>query len=212
MQTARCSFAIHFIYALAVYTAAPASAGPLTTSKVEVVKEQMKLLMQADAQLVEQMYYVAKRLRLFYEKNGRFPADGTEMEDFKSRVLKHLLFNPYKPHVKDEYANEERKEDEKTHLYIATDSGITLDAAKSYRLAPPPTWQADPGTIMVVLNGEGTYWIWGASADRLPVRDPLTNKTRLFARNLKAEWQHRQDVAAEQTRQRELLEIYGPQM
>lgn len=164
-------------------------------------------LMQADAQLVDQMYFVAKELRMFYEKHRRFPREGTEMENFKASLLRKLA-NPYRPRVTDEYYNTARPEDAQPHLYIVTDGGITLEGAKEYRVNPPASWTADPGTIMVIINGEGTYWIWGASADRLPVRNPETNKTRLFARDVRREMEKR-DLAAQERRRQQAEAYYG---
>jgi len=188
------------LIACVVVTTAPALAGgKVAYGHLEAFQELMKQIVQADGQLCEQMQYVSKRLQQYYARNGRFPSPGTAEQNFKTSVLRHFPFNPYRPKVTDLYYDKQLPEEEKTHLHILTDPFMNYDSVRAFRKSPPTSWRAEPGTIMVITNGEGTYAIWGASADRQPVRDYANNnRVRLLGRDLAADALKRQFASTPQ--------------
>jgi hypothetical protein len=165
-----------------------AAGGKMGHGYLAAFRETMDQLIRADGALLEQMRYTSDRIYRYYQKFGHFPAPGVPQENFKASILRHFNFNPYRPQVTDLYYNQQLPEESKTHLYILTDSTLTIDNAREYKKAPPQSWQGEPGSIFVITNGESVYMIWGASADRLPLRDHRTeNKIMLIYHDFRAE-------------------------
>lgn len=152
---------------------------------LEQFKETMKLLLEADAVMFAQMQAVARKVDGFYKRHGRFPHEGVEQERFRAAVLRDLPANPYKPQTKELYYGMKLEDDGRIKFHILNDTFLTKDWVREYRKAAPKGWTADPGTIMLMLNHNGTYAIWATSADRLPLRDyQRNNRTRIICHDL----------------------------
>jgi hypothetical protein len=180
------AFAIAFSL-IAVCAAQPAVFGKAAVPQgyLEQFKETMKLLLEADNLMYTQMQVVARRVEAFYKRHGRFPEEGVEQERFKASVMNVMPQNPYKPQTKELYYGMKMQEDGRIQFHILNDAYLTKEYVSQYRKQAPRGWQADPGTIMLVLNHNGTYAIWSTSADRLPLRDyQRNNRTRIICHNL----------------------------
>lgn len=159
-----------------------------STQYVEAFRQTINQILAADSDLYLQMQYAAKRMTLYYQKYGHFPRSGVEQDKFIQSVLRHFNFNPYRPKVTELYYKQQPDEDTKSHLYILTDPLITLERLRAFRKNAPDSWKAEPGTIMILTNGEGTFAVWGTSADRLPLRDyERGNRLKMICRDLAAE-------------------------
>lgn len=166
----------------------PAQAGTKTPQGyAQVMQETINLILKADGHLYEQMEYVARRLERYYTKFHHFPRPGVQENNFKASILKHLVFNPYKPKVTDLYYNKPMPEDSVSHVYMLTDPFMNIDNLRSFHKAAPESWQGDPGSIFIMTNGEGLYAVWGAGADRRPIKDhEHGDKVRMFYHDFSA--------------------------
>jgi hypothetical protein len=157
---------------------------------VDAFRETMNRLVQADNVMYEQMRVIARRLEDYYLRTGHLPFAGTQQEKFKQKVEADSIPNPYKPQTTELYYGMDMKDDGRVKMWFLNDPFLTIEHSREWKRQAPQGWTADPGTIMVMLNGEGTYTIWAASADRLPLRDYArgTNLTRLIFHDLAEEF------------------------
>jgi hypothetical protein len=147
-----------------------------------VLRETLK----ADDEMFQQMQLVERKLCQFYGKLGHFPESEDEKAVFAKVVSKYIIGNPYRPEFTDRVTGEKIIEPYTVPLYIFSDPGITRQHLLAYIRKPPESWQADPGSIFVLTNGENLYLIWAAGADRLPIRDISTRelKARVIAKKI----------------------------
>jgi hypothetical protein len=155
---------------------------------MEQFRLMMEQLVRADNAMYAQMQMVARRLDAYYAKHGHLPYSGVQQEKFKAAVDHDLPVNPYKPQTTELYYKMKLEEDGRSKMYFLNDAFLSKDRVRDYRVKAPEGWQADPGTIMVMVNGEGTYAIWATSADRQPLRDyQRNNRTRIICHDLAEE-------------------------
>lgn len=154
----------------------------------EQFRAMMEQVVKADNVMFAQMQIIARRLDAYYAKHGHLPYAGTQQEKFKAAADKVLPGNPYRPQTTEHYYRMKLEDDGRSKMYFLNDSFLSKEAVKAYRAKAPDGWKADPGTIMVMVNGESTYAIWATSADRMPLRDyQRNNRTRIICHDLAAE-------------------------
>lgn len=154
--------------------------------------EQFRVLIEqvikADNVMFTHMQIVARRLDAYYAAHGHLPYAGVQQEKFKESLDKVLPANPYNPQTTELYYKMKLDQDGRSKMFFLNDAFLSKDRVKEFRERAPEGWQADPGTIMVMVNGEGTYAIWATSADRQPIRDyQRNNRTRIICHDLLAE-------------------------
>jgi hypothetical protein len=168
-------------------SAAPAFAHGVSarTGYVSAFNEVISRLVQADNAMYEQMRAIARKLEGYYQRNGHLPHPGPQQDRFKANIEKELMQNPYRPQTSELYYGMKLQDDGRVKMYFLNDVFLSVDKVREWRKEAPQGWSADPGTIMVMVNGEGTYAIWAASADRLPLRDYIrNNRTRIIVHDL----------------------------
>lgn len=164
---------------LAPYVTPPAaqaqaqSAASLRNSRgyLKEFTEIITKVLEADGEMWKQMKLVSLKLDQYYFRHGHFPRTSQEEATFKRILAKYIIANPYAPQQIDVANNEQLKSDAPFTIHFLMDAGLNPQSLKEWVKKPSPTWQADPGTIFVISNGENYYALWAASADRLPVRD-----------------------------------------
>lgn len=156
---------------------------------VDVFRETMRKLVQADDAMYEQMRVIARKLEEYYLRTGHLPYAGPQQEKFKAAVERETIQNPYQPQTTELYYRMKLQDDGRVKMWFLNDSFLSKEQIKECRQQAPKGWSADPGTIMVMVNGEGTYAIWASSADRLPLRDYQHNgRTRIICYDLAVEF------------------------
>lgn len=159
---------------------------------VDIFRETMRKLVQADDAMYEQMRVIARKLEEFYLRTRHLPYAGPQQEKFKASVEKETIPNPYKPQTTELYYGMKLQDDGRVKMWFLNDSFLSKERIRECRQQAPKGWSADPGTIMVMVNGEGTYAIWASSADRLPLRDYQHNcRTRIICHDLLEEFAQR---------------------
>jgi hypothetical protein len=172
-------------------TAGPAFArgGSARSGYLEAYREQINRLLQADNAMYEQMRAIARKLEDYYVRTGHLPYSGPQQNKVKANIEKTMIVNPYRPQTSELYYGMKLEDDGRAKMFFLNDVFLTIDKVREWRVKAPEGWTADPGTIMVMVNGEGTYAIWAASADRLPLRDyQRNNRTRIIVHNLAEEF------------------------
>ena len=157
--------------------------GAFGKNYLQQITESLKLVFVADAQLYHDLVIVSQSLKEFYVKNRHLPMPGAEQDNFRIALAKEIPFNPYKPQVINMYTNE--PEPSPMSVYFLSDAGITRESVKQWKTNPPPSWQGEPGSIFILTNGKSLFMLWGASADRLPMKNLQTdNSVRLIFHDL----------------------------
>ena len=178
----------NFLLALSLLalSASPTSALPqpkYTQEYLDYVRQMLDLIRQADNQLYKYMQMVANGMEHFYVRNGHYPEPGPEQERLLRLLTKQAKGNPYDPKVYDAATTQKIGEIEKIKVLFLVDGLMDREFAKQARTTFPPSWKADPGTIVVISNGSNKFMVWGAGADRQPIKDEATGKMRTIFRD-----------------------------
>lgn len=162
------------------------------------ITESLKLVLVADDALFHDLTIVSQHLKQFYADHGHLPQPGPEQDNFRIALAKDIPFNPYKPEVTDMYTSERLPAP--MNVYFLSDEGITRESVKEWKTNPPPSWQGEPGSIFIMTNGKGLFTLWGASADRLPMKNLQSDMSvRLIFHDLARQQVNRPVAASQQT-------------
>lgn len=79
------------------------------------------------------------------------------------------------PIASDEWTSELTAE-KAGRINLQMDYGLTAGQIDSYRNDPPSNWEAAPGTITALGNGQGFFAVWGAGHDGKPITEGPNSK------------------------------------
>lgn len=79
------------------------------------------------------------------------------------------------PIASDEWTSELTAE-KSGRINLQMDYSLSPNTIDSYRNDPPSNWEAAPGTITAIGNGQGFFAIWGAGHDGKPIKDAPNSK------------------------------------
>ena len=79
------------------------------------------------------------------------------------------------PIASDEWTSELTAE-KAGRINLQMDYGLSSGQIDSYRNDPPSNWEASPGTITAIGNGQGFFCVWGAGHDGKPITDGPSSK------------------------------------
>lgn len=138
---------------------------------------------EADKKLIDNMESVGDWLVQFKLKFGHFPEVGVEEQKATDYLQKKLMkSNPYS--VTAIQSNAESKA--YCPLRFIHDIGLSDPIREAWEKQIPSDWNAEPGTITIIINEYNNAVIWGAGADHLPIRDYKTNRAYFSWRTFNA--------------------------
>lgn len=79
------------------------------------------------------------------------------------------------PIASDEWTSEITAE-QAGRINLQMDYSLTQGQIESYQNDPPDSWEAAPGTITAVGNGQGFFMVWAAGHDGKPITDSPASK------------------------------------
>lgn len=82
------------------------------------------------------------------------------------------------PIASDEWTSEITAENA-GRINLQLDLGLTQGEIESFRNDPPTSWEAAPGTITAMGNGQGFICVWGAGRDGKPIPEGPSSKRPL---------------------------------
>lgn len=150
----------------------------------EHLKAMMRLVVEADNQLYKYMEMVANGMENFYAKKGHFPEPGLEQDRLRRALAKVATNNPYNPKIYNADTNEQLSKGEPIKIVFLVDGALSEEFVQDAQKTAPKSWTTDPGTIVVITNGVDRFVVWGASADRLPIKQIGTGSTRVVFREV----------------------------
>jgi len=159
---------------------AEAQSDNLTPQTLHEYSQVIQAAYQFDTDLFGQMEKISTCLKKFRDSNGKLPETPDEL--MQNAAKSPLAANPYEPlraalgdSGKDLPSGQER-------LSIQTFEEGAITSVQIDRLSksPPSAWMGKPGTIHVLKDSMDSYIIWGAGADRLPIKSPASGKVRMI--------------------------------
>ena len=156
----------------------------MTKDYYEHLKAMMRLVAEADNQLYKYMEMIANGMENFHAKYGHFPEPGEEQDKLRRALAKVATNNPYDPKIYNADTNEQLSKGEPIKIVFLVDGALTESFIKDTEKTAPKSWSTDPGTIVVITNGVDKFVVWGASADRLPIKEIGTGNTRVVYREV----------------------------
>jgi hypothetical protein len=152
----------------------------------ELLTRQNQILLQLQKAAVDRMAAAVERaaaqLRLFCREAGHFPSGPEESRLAETEIAALMPTNPFLFPTPTAYESPHAqvRDEDRIRVAIRIDRHLNDEAVLRFLEFPPDDWQAPPGTIVVVTDGNRLAAIWASGADQRPIRDPLTARLRMI--------------------------------
>lgn len=158
----------------------PAFAQKNAIHYVAAYKQAQDQRLEADRKLLTAMEDAADCLLKFRLKEGHFPEPGLEQEQFLSLLQNGALNrNPYSA-----TGVKSQSENKACPVRFLMSAGLNDSKRCQWEKSVPLDWKAEPGTVTVIMDSHNFVLLWGAGAERNPIRNDKSNKYALVWRDL----------------------------
>ncbi len=128
----------------------------------------------ADKRLLANMDTICDWLMYYRIKNGHLPEPGAEENEAIEKLQRIIQPNPYSA------TGVQTKESlQPCKLVFKWDNLLNDIKRKEWQSKAPDDWQAEPGTITVIMAHREFVLVWGAGSEHRPIFDDKHKQTYL---------------------------------
>lgn len=165
---------------------------PMTVQQVARLRALILTTLRVQEELFSMMTKVGIDLARFLSTHKNAGGSPKAVEATLKRTHYRLKSNPFLREYDPEGNVIERKPDPRLPpqaqpkpvprptISYTIDRKLDKETVKQYKINPPESWKASPGTISVVCNAKDLFILWGAGTDSLPIRSQETNRVRMI--------------------------------